>query len=229
MKQVGLNIDRIIFVGVIHTDVDSVKHVRKMVKETKPEVVAVELDKERYAQLTNPDTSNDSTETPQFTGEMTQDFVQHLASLEKTLGDMTGSNVGDEMLAAIEEGRALGAKIALVDRPIQETMQALMTVPLNELYGMMNMLPDATKDIVDEGAKSLMDMLKENGAIENIMGEFRNEYPGLTDVLINQRDRYVAKALHFILNDVEGKVVAVLGAGHLTGVRESLERLIAES
>ena len=205
------------------------KHVRKVVKEVRPDVVAVELDRERYAQLTNPDASDSATQAPHFTGEMTQDFMQHLATLEKTLGDMTGSNVGDEMLAAIKEGKAIGAKIALVDRPIQETMQALMKVPLNELYGLINMLPDATKDIEGEGAKGIMDMLKEDGAIENIMNQFRTEFPGLTDVLIRQRDRYVAKAIHFILNDVQGKVVAVLGAGHVAGVTEILKQMIEES
>ena len=225
----SLDIDRVVFVGVIHTDIDSVKHVRKVVKEVRPDVVAVELDRERYAQLTNPDASDSATQAPHFTGEMTQDFMQHLATLEKTLGDMTGSNVGDEMLAAIKEGKAIGAKIALVDRPIQETMQALMKVPLNELYGLINMLPDATKDIEGEGAKGIMDMLKEDGAIENIMNQFRTEFPGLTDVLIRQRDRYVAKAIHFILNDVQGKVVAVLGAGHVAGVTEILKQMIEES
>ena len=48
----SLDIDRVVFVGVIHTDIDSVKHVRKVVKEVRPDVVAVELDRERYAQLT---------------------------------------------------------------------------------------------------------------------------------------------------------------------------------
>ncbi len=229
MTPVSMDIDRIIFVGVIHTDIDSVERVRKVVKETRPEVVAVELDRERYNQLSHPDASDALEQIPQFTGEMTQDFMQHLATLEKTLGEMTGSNVGDEMLAAIEEGKALGAKIALVDRPMQETMKALMNVPLNELLGLVNMLPDATRDIEEGGAKGIMDMLKEEGSIEHIMDQFSSEFPGLTDVLIRQRDHYVAKALHFIMNDVSGKIVAVLGAGHLPGVKISLEKLIKES
>ncbi|MHA2081127.1 MAG: hypothetical protein ACW99H_08290 [Candidatus Thorarchaeota archaeon] len=43
---------------------------------------------------------------------------------------------------------------------------------------------------------------------------------------MEQRDQYVAKALHYILNDVEGKIVAVLGAGHIQGVKAALEKLL---
>ena len=225
----GTDIDRIIFVPVIHTDVDSVKQVKKIVKEVKPEVVAVELDRERYAQLMNPESEDISNQEPQLTGDTAQDLMQHLAVLEKSLGEMTGSNVGEEMMAAIQEGRSIGAKIALVDRPIQETLQALMRVPLAELYGMMNMLPDASKDIQEGGATNLMDMLKEDGAIEDIMNQFQTEFPGLTEVLIKQRDQYVAKALHYILKDVKGKIVAVLGAGHIQGVKQALNVLLSEN
>jgi pheromone shutdown protein TraB len=219
-------IDRITFVAVIHTDLESVENVRKIVRETKPEVVAVELDRERYQQLTNP-VETDESHLPQMTGDSAQDLMQQLAILEKSLGKVTGSNVGDEMLAAIQEGRAVGAKIALVDRPMQATIQAMMRVPLNELYGLINVLPDAAKDIEVGSATDILDMLKKEGAVEDIMQQFQTEFPGLTKVLIDERDEYVAKALNFILNDAKGKIVAVLGAGHIQGVKEFLETLLA--
>jgi pheromone shutdown protein TraB len=216
-------IDRVIFVPVIHTDLESVEHVRQMVRDVKPEVVAVELDRERYKQLTSP--HNDEESKPQPTGDSAQDLMQQLAMLEKSLGQMTGSNIGDEMLAAIEEGRAAGAKIALVDRSMQATIQAMMKVPLNELYGLFNSLPDAAQDIEGGGAIDILEMLKKDGAIDEIMQQFQAEFPGLTKVLIDERDEYVAKALHFILNDTKGKIIAVLGAGHIPGVKASLEKL----
>ncbi|TET08166.1 MAG: TraB family protein, partial [Candidatus Thorarchaeota archaeon] len=55
------------------------------------------------------------------------------------------------------------------------------------------------------------------------------EFPKLAEVLIEQRDQYVAKALQFILNDVEGKIVVVLGAGHIQGVKSALNQLLQES
>ncbi|MGY5870706.1 MAG: TraB domain-containing protein [Candidatus Thorarchaeota archaeon] len=219
-------IDRVVFVAVIHTDLESVEDARRVVRKVKPIVVAVELDHERYEHLTKPDAHDEIAPLP-LTGDTAQDLMHQLAAMEQTLGGITGSNVGDEMMAAIEEGKEIGAKIALVDRPMKATIQAMMTVPLTELYGLINMLPDATKDIEKGGATDLLDMLKQDGAVDDIVEEFRSEFPGLTRVLIEERDQYVAKALHFILNDVEGKIVAVLGAGHIQGVKTALQDLLS--
>jgi len=65
----------------------------------------------------------------------------------------------------------------------------------------------------------------EQEAVENLMKDFNSEYPNLADALIHQRDLYVANALRSILNDVPGKVVAVLGAGHIDGVQKALVAL----
>jgi pheromone shutdown protein TraB len=217
-------IQRIVFVAVIHTDVESVKEARRVVRETKPDVVAVELDHDRYHQLMKPP-EGDEIIAP-GSGDMAQDLMQQLAILEKSLGNITGSDVGDEMLAAIEEGRTIGAKIALVDRPMTATVQAMMQVPVDEIYRLTSMLPDATKDIENGGASDLLAMLREDGAVNDLMEQFRSEFPGLANVLIEQRDQYVAKALRHILNDVEGKIVAVLGAGHVQGVKLALEQIL---
>ncbi|MCJ7818171.1 MAG: TraB domain-containing protein [Candidatus Thorarchaeota archaeon] len=225
--MLGKQLDRIVLVAVIHTDLESVEEARRVVREIKPSVVAVELDHDRYEYLKNPDAQNELTTMP-LTGDTAQNLMQQLATMEQALGGITGSNVGDEMMAAIEEGRAIDARIALVDRPMKTTIQAMMTVPLDELYGLIDMLPNVTKDIEEGGAIDLMDMLKQDGAVDDIVEQFRTEFPGLARVLIEERDQYVAKALHFILNDVQGKIVAVLGAGHIQGVKAALEDLLSE-
>jgi len=218
------DIERVVFVSVIHTDLESVEEARRVVRETKPDVVAVELDHERYHQLNNPPEE----EPVPFAGDAAHDLMQQLALLEKSLGEITGSDVGDEMLAAIEEGRAVGAKIALVDRPMADTIRAMMQVPMDELYRLTGLLPDATKDSENGGAGDLLAMLKEDGALDDLMTQFKTEFPGLADVLIGQRDQYVAKALQFLLNDVKGKIVVVLGAGHIQGVKAALTQLLQE-
>lgn len=225
--MVGNQLERVVFVAVIHTDLESVEEVRRVIREVKPVVVAVELDHERYEHLSNP-SSQDEMPTMPVTGDTAQDLMQQLAIMEQALGGITGSNVGDEMMAAIEEGRTINAKIALVDRPMKATVQAMMRVPLDELYGLTNMLPDATKDIEEGGAFDLLDMLKQDGAVDDILEQFRSEFPGLTKVLIEERDQFVANALHFILSDVQGKIVAVLGAGHIQGVKSVLQELLSE-
>jgi pheromone shutdown protein TraB len=215
----------VVFVAVIHTDTESVERAREAVRDIQPDVVAVELDHQRYQQLMDPEKTMVNWEAPP-SGDAAQDLIQHMATLEKSLGELTGSNVGEEMLAAIEEGRRIGAKIALVDRPIHVTMQAIARVPLDEIYRLMGGVPDAQKDLEEGDATDILGMLKEEGVIENLMKDFNSEYPNLADALIHQRDHYVAIALRSIMKDVEGRIVAVLGAGHIEGVREALLGLL---
>ncbi|MHA2139941.1 MAG: TraB domain-containing protein [Candidatus Thorarchaeota archaeon] len=219
------DLDRVVFVSVIHTDTESVERARETVIAVQPDVVAVELDHQRYQQLISPDKTMENW-VPPSSGDAAQDLIQQMAILEKSLGEMTGSNVGEEMLAAIEEGRKIDAKIALVDRPIQATMQAISRVPLDEIYRLMGVVPDVKKDLQEGEGTDILGMLKEDGAIENLMKDFNSEYPGLADALIHQRDLYVANALMSILKDVSGKIVAVLGAGHIDGVKKALTNLL---
>ncbi|MFW9844201.1 MAG: hypothetical protein ACFFEV_06485, partial [Candidatus Thorarchaeota archaeon] len=88
----GDMLDRIVFVPVIHTDLESVDKVRRVVQEVKPAVVAVELDHERYEYLSNP-SSQDELPTMPLTGDTAQDLMQQLAAMEQALGVITGSNV----------------------------------------------------------------------------------------------------------------------------------------
>jgi hypothetical protein len=215
--------DRIIFVAVIHTDHDSIEHARSTVKKEKPDVVAVELDKERYEILIN---ESEEKEIPEPSGNAVDGLLYQIALLEKNLGQVIGSGVGNEMRAAIDEGRGIGAKIALVDRPLKETVRALMKVPLDEIYKLMGLIPQATEEIEGQNAFDFVSMLKDEGTVDNLMDQFETEFPALFDVLVKQRDEYVAQALLKILNDVKGKIVVVLGAGHIDGVKSALERLL---
>jgi pheromone shutdown protein TraB len=223
--ELSNELDRVVFVAVIHTDIESVDCARDAVRTIQPDVVAVELDHQRYQQLINPEKTMENWVNPS-SGDAAQDLIQQMAVLEKNLGEMTGSNVGEEMLAAIEEGRKIGAKIALVDRPMHATMEAIAKVPLEEIYRLMGAVPDAKKDLQEGDGTDILAMLKEEGAIENLLRDFNSEYPNLAGALIHQRDLYVANALRSILNDVPGKIVAVLGAGHIEGVRKALAALL---
>jgi pheromone shutdown protein TraB len=221
------DIDRIVFVPVIHTDKESVERARDAVRSVEPDVVAVELDRQRYHQLTEVKPEDQKVvQTP--TGDAVQDLMQNLAILEQNLGEITGSAVGEEMLAAIEEGRKMGSKIALVDRPLHLTMQALMSVPLDELYRLMGMVPGAKEEILESDATDVFSMLKSDGGVEELMKDFEAQFPNTADALIHQRDKYVATALKSILSDVEGKIVVVLGAGHIEGVKRSLNELYSQ-
>ena len=160
------------------------------------------------------------------TGDMISDLLQQFALLEKNLGEMVGSDAGAEMMAAIEEGRAIGAKIALIDRPLQATAQALMQVPLDEIYRLAGIIPDMTDEIEGVEASEMLETLKDEEGVANVMDEFHKEFPNVSRALIDERDQYIARALKTILEDVKGEIVAVLGAGHIEGVKKYLKEML---
>ncbi|MHA1638205.1 MAG: TraB domain-containing protein, partial [Candidatus Thorarchaeota archaeon] len=196
-----------------------------IVLEIRPEVVAVELDKTRYHMLLDPDPAQEEAASIP-SGDVIQNMLNQISNLERNLGSMTGSVTGTEMLVAIEAGKGVGAKIALVDRPIEATAQAMMQIPLDEIYKFTGVIPGASDDLEENDAEEIMSMLKEDGAVEDLMENFRTEFPSLARVLIDERDEYIAKALKSIMGDVKGKIVAVLGAGHIDGVKATLNRLL---
>jgi pheromone shutdown-related protein TraB len=64
--------------------------------------------------------------------------------------------------------------------------------------------------------------LMEQDVISAMIDEFKEIAPSAADVLIHERDAYIAQR---ILNEsAKGTVVAVVGAGHLTGVKQNLEQ-----
>ena len=102
----------------------------------------------------------------------------------------------------------------------------MMRIPLDEIYKFTSSIQESSDEFGENDAEELMSMLKEDGAVEDLMENFRTEFPSLAHVLIDERDEYIAKALKSIMGDVEGKIVAVLGAGHIDGVKVILNRLI---
>ncbi|MFW9907025.1 MAG: TraB/GumN family protein [Candidatus Thorarchaeota archaeon] len=221
-------LERVVFVPVIHTDKESVDTARRVIRDTKPNVVAVELDRTRFNQLSNPRTTHPNHQ-PSSSGFEVSNLMNQIALLQQSLGEMTGSSPGEEMLAAVETGREVGAKIALVDRPIELTAQAMGQVPMDEIYRFAEMIPSNAQDLSKEGEMSFFDLLKKEGTIDELLEEFTKEFPTLAHVLIDQRNEYIAKAIKYILGDVTGKIVAVLGAGHIDGVTEKLKELLSES
>jgi pheromone shutdown-related protein TraB len=64
--------------------------------------------------------------------------------------------------------------------------------------------------------------MMDQDVISTMMEEFGEIAPSVSEVLIHERDKYIAKK---ILNESKkGKVVAIVGAGHLKGIKEYIKK-----
>ena len=214
----------VLLVGTAHVSPESVKEVKEAIESYKPDVVAVELCKSRYKVLTEKERWDETPITSFLQGGkayllLAQTF---LASIQRKIGKELGSEPGAEMVAAITEAKNKGIEVALVDRDISVTLKrAWRKMGFREK---MRLALEFIKAMVgyDEDGDFDINELMEQDVISAMMEEFGKIAPSATDVLINERDKYIAKRI--LDEKKKGKVLAVVGAGHIQGIKSYLEK-----
>jgi len=219
--------DRLFLIGTIHVSPESKRRVRNLILEEKPEIVAVELDQGRYKALL---------EQPQETltfGELilsarqgnfsTNLLVWLIGHLEQGLGEEFGVTPGEEMLVAINSSKEIGSKIFFVDQPLPITLQRFQSVGLEKnrlIIELVKGILGAEKDI----CHSLLDLeTNPNDILQEVMGNLHKKFPGISRILIHERDVYIANRIISLLKTFpEKKICAVIGLGHLNGIKKRI-------
>ncbi len=209
----------IIVVGTAHISEESIAEVRRTIQAERPDVVAVELDPGRYQALTNPEQQSASIKDILSSGKLYQ-FLVHwlLAYVQNKLGAEVGVKPGSEMLSAIDAARSVGASVALVDRDINITIArfwAKMRL-IEKLKMLIALLGIGTSD--EEIDLDLKEITSDD-TISQLVTELRQFSPNAAQVLVDERDAYLAGNLL----KLRGKIVAVVGAGHKEGIKHYLE------
>jgi len=193
-------------------DKSSVERVRATISDVHPSVVAVELDEERLLALRDPD--RDKLDSPIRSGLL----PWLMALLERSVGSMTDVFPGSEMLEAVDEAERVGARTIMIDRPIQSILTEIREVPLLEklkigLDVLTALFAISTKRQTAQITKS---------DFNELIAEFEAKYPTLFRILVKERDRYMADRLEEILRSTTGPVIAVVGLGHVNGIKQHL-------
>jgi pheromone shutdown-related protein TraB len=223
--QVKVN-DNIILIGTAHISKDSVEEVKEAIEKFKPDIVAVELCKRRYDAITNKDKWENTPVTNLLKSNnaylmLAQTF---LSSIQRRLGKEYGVEPGSEMIAAMQVAKKHGIEVALVDRDITITLKrAWRKMGIREKTRLIweffkAMLGYGDEEIEDLDLKKMMDQ----DVISALMEEFREIAPSANNVLISERDEYIAKKISD--ESKKGKVIAVVGAGHIEGIKKHLKK-----
>ena len=126
---------------------------------------------------------------------------------------------GGDMAAAVTEAEARGIPVVLIDRELSVTMRRFWEeLSLFERIKTAGAVVAAFLGIggvtVDE-----IDRAIEEDRVDGYVDDLRDFSPGGARVIIDERDAYMASRLL----ELDGKVVAVVGAGHEDGIRNYLE------
>jgi pheromone shutdown protein TraB len=261
--------NNIILVGTGHILEKSVREVEAVIDREEPDVVAVELCEGRYEALKG--NVGDFSIKEVISGGSPFLILTHwlLAYVQRKMGAELGIEPGADMMAAIKKAEERGCSIALVDRPIQVTMQRFwrkmkfsekvkMIFSIIFAIGSLGSMGKDVEEGKEKEKKKLMvggmsankeielDRITDDDVVTQLMEELREFSPGAATALLDERDAYIAGSLvelqtqtskeSLINNATQAsqqsfslttnaslrKIVAVVGAGHVAGIKNLL-------
>ncbi|MBQ6219291.1 MAG: TraB/GumN family protein [Methanosphaera sp.] len=217
-------------VGTAHISEKSVNTVRETIYNKRPEIVAIELDIGRYQRLL--DESNgikreeklDMKSLLKSSNLIVTLVSTFLAHTQKKMGADVGVQPGSEMLEAAKIAQEVNADIALIDRNIQTTLKRTINgmsfkEKIKFIWELLVSYVSGDDD-EDTSFEEEIERLKQEDTIMEVMNYFKEASPGGYNALVHERDAYMAYNLKSL---EDSNVVAVVGAGHKTGILKFLE------
>jgi len=200
-------------IGTSHIAIESIKEVTSFIKEKKPGIIALELDKPRFFSLMQQKKGSKFSLLKEMGIKV---FLLNLigAWIEKKLGKLVGVSPGSEMRKAALLAKKQNAKIMLIDQDARITIKKLTLIPAKEKY---RIFLDILKSRFKKDEKIKIDLRKvpEKEFIKTILKKIEERYPTVYKVLIKERNDVMAKNLYKLITQFpEERVVAIVGAGH---------------
>jgi len=184
--------------------------------EKEPEVVAVELDPQRYQGIllrnADPSTYNASKKNLPM-------IYRVLAQFQESMAEQYGVNAGDEMLSAITYAQSHQLPVAFIDTNAQQLFtQMWRTMPFFEklrlmLSGVAGLF--VSKKRVEQELKNYQQNF------DSYLEEIGKKFPTIKRTLIDERNDLMARRLAE-LHEKHQKIVVCVGDGHVPGISKLL-------
>jgi pheromone shutdown-related protein TraB len=210
-----------IIVGTAHISRESADLVREVVEKEQPDCVCVELDDQRFEGLSQKKKFQEL-DIKQVIRKKQLALVfanQLLASYQKKLGGQLGVMPGTELIEATVVAQENGIPIRLCDRDVRVTLRRAWASMgfFNKLKLTSNLAVSAFErpEITEDDLRRLRD----NDVMSELMRELGEALPELKVALIDERDAYLSQKM---LEAPGDRVVAVVGAGHVSGICKAL-------
>jgi pheromone shutdown-related protein TraB len=224
------NVDRftidgreIILVGTAHVSRESAELVREVIEAEKPDTVCVELCASRYQAIKQQDQWREMDILKVVREKKAFLLLSNLmlAAFQKRIAQKLDVTPGQEMLAAVAAAEAIGARTHLADRDIRVTLSRTWRImgfwdKMKVLFQLILSMGD-----LNEISEADVERMKEQDILESLLADVGRSLPVLKNILIDERDLYLA---HKIRTAPGTKIVAVVGAGHVPGIREHWEK-----
>ena len=185
--------------------------------EKKPDLICVELDKQRYNAImikrSHPESYNEARKNLPF-------VYRLLARFQESMASEYGVNAGDEMLAAINYAQSHQLPVEFIDMNAQHLFQNMWrTMPFFEklrlmLSGFGGIF--VSKKRVEEEIKNFQN------DFDAYIEEIGKKFPTIKKTLIDKRNSYMAQRLQE-LSEKYQNIIACMGDGHIPGISNILQ------
>ena len=191
------NGSEVFLVGTAHVSKNSVEEVACIIENENPDRVCIELDASRMASKTSNSWENTDIRKVFKEG---KGFLllanTALASFQRKLGAQTGANPGDEILGAAKLAEEKGIPVSLCDREIQTTFRRAWAKSSlwNKCKLLATLISAAFSD--EEISPEELEDLKNQETLEGMLKEVAKELPSVKEVLIDERDTFLATKMN---------------------------------
>lgn len=199
----------IVLVGVAHV-IDVSRQIDELVGHYSPGAVGVELDPARYRAMLD--------KSPR--GNVPLPY-RLLALMQRRLAEQFGGEVGAEMLAAIEAARKHGAQSIFIDVDAGKLFNSLLRQMSFKERVLLFFSSFTGLFMSRRRVEKELEQFQSNE--EMYMNAMAQSYPTVKRVLIDERNEHMAQALLKAESEF-GSVLAVVGDGHVEGIRKLLAK-----
>jgi pheromone shutdown-related protein TraB len=228
----------IILIGTAHVSKESIAEVSQVIREEKPCMVCVELDAGRFESITEKDNWEKLNMVKIFKEGRGFLLMANLvlSSFQRRLGNELGVKPGEEMKTAVDTAQEMGIPYSLCDREVQTTLRRAWAKCgfWNKCKLLSSLVASAftTEKLSEEEIENL----KKRNELDGMMAELSSYLPQVKTTLIDERDRYLAAKIWSSCSGVKNphtgegaavKIAAVVGAGHLLGIKAHIEKIAA--
>jgi pheromone shutdown protein TraB len=243
------NTKEIILIGTAHVSRESIEEVRRTIREENPGIICVELDRGRYNSMTEQDDWERLNISKIFREGKGFLLIANLvlSGFQRRMGNELGVKPGEEMKIAVETAAELGIPCYLCDREVQITLRRAWA--RCGLWNKCKLLASLISGAfgTEKLSEGEIEDLKKTGELDSMMTELARYLPPVKSTLIDERDRYLAARIWQSAQGRAGSLVvgtekaapggnsggnsariaAVVGAGHLQGIKNQLEKIAA--
>lgn len=216
----------LVIIGTAHVSAESAKLVEETIRDVQPDTIAVELDQQRFEVIQNRKRYENTDIIEILKSKKALFFAAQLimSAYQRKIAKKLGVTPGAEFKKAIELSQELKARLVLADRDVGFTLKRLIRLmTFRDKFKAFAALLFATEEDKNIDEEKITE-IKNPDTLTALIGEMGDTMPRVKQVMLDERDLYLAGKIQENLGQ---KTVAVVGAAHVQGIIKTLEREIS--